>query len=61
MNDIANKIIKDNLDKTEEIYQLELQIEALKTENLKLAEQLENAVVLSCNVGDTVYIVYTKE
>lgn len=60
MNDIQNKIIKDNLDKTEEIYQLELQIEALKTENLRLTEQLKNAVVLPCKVGDTVYWLYTE-
>lgn len=37
MNDIANKIIKDNLDKIKEIYQLELQIEALKAEAIKQA------------------------
>lgn len=33
----------------------------LKAENLRLTEQLKNSVVLPCKVGDTVWVVYTKE
>ncbi len=60
MSDIANKIIKDNIDKTEEIYQLELQIEALQAENAKLTEQLETRTFpLELQYGDlTNYIGY---